>query len=46
MDKTSICRLCRVDWDTGGRMITTVMDDGLDPDRLNQLFVIRVEDVS
>ena len=46
MDKTAICRLCRVDWDTVGRMITRVMDDGLDPGRLNQLFVIGVDDVS
>jgi transposase len=46
MDKTAICRLCRVDWDTVGRMITRVMDDGLDPSRLNQLFAIGVDDVS
>jgi transposase len=46
MDRTAICRLCRVDWDTVGRMITRVMDDGLDPCRLNQLFVIGVDDVS
>jgi len=46
MDRTAICRLCRVDWDTVGRMITRVMDDGLDPGRLNQLFVIGVDDVS
>ena len=46
MDKTAICRLCRVDWDTVGRMITRVMDDGLDPDRLDQLFEIGVDEVS
>lgn len=31
MDKTAICRLVRIDWDTVGRIIERVMDDGLDP---------------
>jgi len=46
MDKTAICRLCRVDWDTVGRMITRVMETGLDPKRLDNLFEIGVDDVS
>jgi transposase len=46
MDKTAICRLCRVDWDTVGRMITRVMETGLDPSRLEDLFEIGVDDVS
>jgi transposase len=46
MDKTAICRLCRVDWDTVGRMITRVMETGLDASRLDGLFEIGVDDVS
>jgi len=46
MDKTAICRLCRVDWDTVGRMITRVMETGLDASRLDDLFEIGVDDVS
>jgi transposase len=46
MDKTAICRLCRIDWDTVGRIITRVMDTGLDPDRLGGLFDIGVDEVS
>ncbi|MGH8846963.1 MAG: ISL3 family transposase [Polaromonas sp.] len=46
MDKTAVCRLVRVDWDTVGRIITRVMDDGLDPDRLEELFEVGVDEVS
>jgi len=46
MDKTAVCRLVRIDWDTVGRIITRVMDDGLDPDRLEGLFEIGVDEVS
>jgi len=46
MDKTAVCRLVRVDWDTVGRIITRVTDDGLDPDRLDNLFDIGVDEVS
>lgn len=46
MDKTAVCRLVRVDWDTVGRIITRVMDDGLDPDRLESLFDLGVDEVS
>jgi transposase len=46
MDKTAICRLLRVDWDTVGRMITRVMETGLDPKRLDNLFEIGVDEVS
>jgi transposase len=46
MDKTAICRLVRIDWDTVGRIITRVMDDHLDPDRLDRLFDIGVDEVS
>jgi transposase len=45
-DKTTICRLVRIDWDTVERIITRVMDDGLDPNRLEDLFEIGVDEVS
>lgn len=46
MDKTAICRLVRIDWDTVGRIICRVMDTGLDPSRLEGLFCIGVDEVS
>jgi transposase len=46
MDKTAIARLCRVDWDTVGRIISRVVGERLDPARLDRLFVIGVDDVS
>ncbi len=46
MDKTAICRLVRIDWDTVGRIITRVMATGLDPGRLDGLFNIGVDEVS
>jgi transposase len=46
MDKSAIARLCRVDWDTVGRIIERVVGDKLDPHRLDQLFVIGIDDVS
>jgi transposase len=46
MDKTALRRLVRIDWDTTGRIIERVMVDGLDPNRLNNLFVIGVDKVS
>jgi transposase len=45
-DKETLCRLVRIDWDTVGRIITRVMADGLDPDRLEGLFDIGVDEVS
>ena len=46
MDKTAIRRLLRIDWDTVGRIITRVMDEGLDPGRLERLFEVGVDEVS
>ncbi|MGH9129895.1 MAG: ISL3 family transposase [Acidimicrobiales bacterium] len=46
MDKTAICRLVRIDWDTVGRIIERVMATGLDPNRLEGLFRIGVDEVS
>jgi transposase len=45
-DKTTIGRLVRIDWETVGRIVTRVMDDGLDPNRLESLFEIGVDEVS
>jgi transposase len=45
-DKTTIKRMLRIDWDTVGRIIKRVCDDELDPDRLNGLFEIGIDEVS
>jgi transposase len=45
-DKTTITRFCRVDWDTVGRICERVVADGLDPDRLDGLVSIGVDEVS
>jgi transposase len=46
MDKTALRRLMRIDWDTTGRIIERVIETGLDPKRLDDLFVIGVDEVS
>ena len=46
MDKTAVCRLVRTDWDSVGRIITRVMATGLDPERLDGLFEIGVDEVA
>jgi transposase len=46
VDKTAICRLLRIDWDTVGRIITRVCADELDPDRIAELFDIGIDEVS
>ena len=46
MDKTALCRLVRVDWDTVGRVIERVMATELDPARLDKLFSVGVDEVS
>src|SRR5664279_2644129 len=45
-DKTTITRLVRIDWGTVGRIIARVCEDELDPDRLENLFEIGVDEVS
>jgi transposase len=45
-DKTTITRFLRVDWDTVGRICERVVADGLDPDRLDGLVAIGVDEVS
>ena len=46
MDKTALCRMVRIDWDTTGRIIERVMATGLDPARLDNLFVCGADEVS
>lgn len=46
MDKTAICRLVRIDWDTVGRICERVVADKLDPGRLDDLFEIGVDEIS
>jgi transposase len=45
-DKGTVKRLVRIDWDTVGRIITRVCADELDPDRLNDLYDIGIDEVS
>jgi transposase len=45
-DKTTITRLVRVHWRTVGRIIERVCADELDPDRLDGLFEIGIDEVS
>jgi transposase len=46
MDKTAIGRLARIDWDTVGRICARVVADGLEPERLDGLVEIGVDEVS
>jgi transposase len=46
MDKSSVARLCRVSWRTVGRACERVVETELDPDRLNGLFRIGVDEIS
>ena len=46
MDKTALARLVRVDGDTTGRIIERVVADRLDPNRLQHLFQVGVDEVS
>ena len=46
MDKSALRRLVRIDWDTAGRIIERVIETGLDPERLDNLFVVGVDEVS
>lgn len=45
-DKTTITRLLRIHWATVGRIIQRVCADELDPDRLEDLFEIGIDEVS
>ncbi len=46
MDKTALCRLLRIDWDSVGRIITRVSAEKLDPHRLDGLAAIGADEVS
>lgn len=46
MDKTSIAQLCRVSWRTVGRAVERVVAAEIDPDRLDGLFRIGVDEIS
>ncbi len=45
-DKTAVTRLARIDWDSVGRICERVVADGLEPDRLDGLVNIGVDEVS
>jgi transposase len=45
-DKSTVRRLVRIDWDTVGRIIQRVCAEQLDPDRLEGLFDIGIDEVS
>lgn len=45
-DKTTITRMLRIHWRTVGRIITRVCADDLDPDRLDGLVEIGIDEVS
>ena len=46
MDKTAICRLCRVNWRTVGAIIQRVVPDELDEGRLDDLFDIGADEIA
>ncbi len=45
-DKTAVCRLVRIDWQTVGRIIERVGDELLDGERLEDLFEISMDEVA
>jgi len=45
-DKTTITRQCRIHWRTVGRIVQRVCASELDPDRLDGLFEIGIDEVS
>jgi transposase len=45
MDKTALCQLVGIDWDTVGRICGRVVADELDPHRLEGLFNIGVDEI-
>lgn len=45
-DKSTICRLVRINWRTVGRIVERVTRDELDPHRLDELFDIGIDEVS
>jgi transposase len=45
-DRTAVCRLVRIDWETVGRIIKRVGDELLPADRLGELFEISIDEVA
>ena len=45
-DKTAVERLLRIAWRTVGAIVQRVVSDELDPDRLNDLFEIGIDEIS
>jgi len=45
-DRTAVCRLVRIDWETVGRIIKRVGDEVLPLDRLADLFEISLDEVA
>ena len=45
-DRSAICRLVRIDWQTVGRVIARVGEEKLDPARLWDLFDIGVDEIA
>ncbi len=45
-DKSAVCRLVRIDWQTVGRIVQRVGDELLDGDRLSDLFEISIDEVA
>jgi transposase len=45
-DRTAVCRLVRIDWETVGRIIKRVGDELLPADRLGDLFEISIDEVA
>jgi transposase len=45
-DRTAVCRLVRIDWETVGRIVKRVGDELLPADRLTNLFEISIDEVA
>jgi transposase len=45
-NRTAVCRLVRIDWETAGRIIKRVGDELLPVDRLQELFEISLDEVA
>jgi transposase len=46
MSKTAVCKLAGIDWRTVGSIVTRIINDKLDPTRLDDLTVIGVDELS
>jgi transposase len=46
IDKTAVCKLLDIDWRTVGTIVQRVVADRLDPKRLEELYVIGVDELS